>query len=433
MHKVSIKSFKKGVLVFFLFTLYLLSLSFVYSEVISVIYSSMNKIDFGDIIYWIKIVSISFLFSIAIPYKLTRPSDIILLVVALFLFIPICFISDYLIFDSNDFWIIKFAIIFFFIYLVVCSYISNHLKPCGKMKSFYFYKGNVVKLLSIITVMTGVVVMLKGWSIFDLSMNEYWVRRLSARSIFPSGNILSYVINIVNSALVLFLTSFGIVYKKKKFLIFAFLYVIVDWGVFGTKVTFILFLLSTFFLLFIMKRKEISLSIALLPLLLLFSISTIEFYIYKTSLIADLSVRRMVIVPAEISQAFSSYIAQYGATYYTDSVMSIILGYSTSSITNTVGDIYFNKPNMNANTNLVVMEIARLGVVGIAISSIVVGYLLILLNNLFSRRNNPMYMCLALLFSVRITEQALATILISSGVLFFIIFIYLVDRRSIAH
>jgi len=281
--------------------------------------------------------------------------------------------------------------------------------------------------------MTGVVVMLKGWSIFDLSMNEYWVRRLSARSIFPSGNILSYVINIVNSALVLFLTSFGIVYKKKKFLIFAFLYVIVDWGVFGTKVTFILFLLSTFFLLFIMKRKEISLSIALLPLLLLFSISTIEFYIYKTSLIADLSVRRMVIVPAEISQAFSSYIAQYGATYYTDSVMSIILGYSTSSITNTVGDIYFNKPNMNANTNLVVMEIARLGVVGIAISSIVVGYLLILLNNLFSRRNNPMYMCLALLFSVRITEQALATILISSGVLFFIIFIYLVDRRSIAH
>ncbi|NRF64538.1 hypothetical protein [Vibrio coralliilyticus] len=424
---------KNKVINFTLFFLFLSLISLNYSEVISPMYFEMNAINYHDVEFWVRVVGLSILFSVSFGNEIKRPSQLVILVLLMFVVTPMIIVAPY-IHNNSSFYssLTLYVLLFYVLTWGATSILSLFIKkklPVGSIRK-YTYNGNLTKALAVTVFFVSLYVFFKGYSIFDLSFSNYSFRRLAGRELFPPGAVMSYIVSIVNSAIVLFLISYSVLYRNLICLLIAALYVIVDWGVFGTKVTFVLSVAT--FLMMILYALGIKLKVYMffIPMLLISLSSLLLYYFYGNELFADLTIRRITVMPAIISQAYADYISHTPPTLYGDSGLSRIFGNVVEQPTYIIGDHYFGKPDMNTNTNLVIMEIVRLGELGVVFASVIVSSVLITLDRLHSKNLNPMYIMVALLFGVRITEQALATLLISSGVVVLVIITYLLDVKS---
>tara|TARA_B100000214_G_C23775790_1_gene538955 strand:- start:294 stop:734 length:441 start_codon:yes stop_codon:yes gene_type:complete len=132
----------------------------------------------------------------------------------------------------------------------------------------------------------------------------------------------------------------------------------------------------------------------------------IESILFKSNLILDFIVRRLFLIPGVVS------------SYYIDHVPNIE---SISDITYEIGANYFMRPDMNSNTNFIIMSYASFGLIGIIFISVLTGFIFSIFNN--SPGPNYPYlgqlMCCNIAFTL--TEQAFHTSLLSSGVIWSVV------------
>lgn len=424
---------KNKVVSFVLFFFYLLLVSINYSEIISPIYIEMDAIDFVSVDYWAKLILITSVFSITLGNEIKRPSQLVFLIIFLFIITPTIIVAPYLHYRYQYYEVLTcYIVLFYILSWSVTSLSSLFIKDIVlfRQKNKLSYEGNLVKFLAFVTVITTFYVLYKGYSTFDLSVSDYSLRRLNGRELFPGGAITSYIVSVVNSAIVLLLISYSVIYRKVFYLVVSAVYVIVDWGVFGTKITFILSIMTFFTMLHYSLGRRLTVTLFLIPMLLLLMLSCFLYYFYDNEVFADITIRRIVIVPAIISQAYADYISHTSPTLYADTGLYRFFGQVIERPTYIIGEQYFGKPDMNSNTNLIIMEVVRLGDIGVLLAFWVISFILIVLDRLYSRNYNPIYIIIALLFGVRITEQALTTLLLSSGVTIMILIAFVLDRKS---
>jgi hypothetical protein len=250
---------------------------------------------------------------------------------------------------------------------------------------------------------------------FDLA--SIYVRRLDAREVFTAGSLGAYVQSItVNGLLPLTAYLAGIAEKRSRLLVViacgaAFFYVL------GLRAQFPMIAVGYLLGLNVSRSTVHRLPRQVLAIVAaVMAIAVLEWLVFDLSVVGDQIVRRVFTVPPFIISAYFDLMRDVAQGW------SMISGLSApGGVTYLVGELYFNSPDSNANTNTFIYQLASGGVAAYAANVFLVTAVFILLDSLHRRKRQPVFLYLGFIFSVLLVEQNATTTLLSSGIGLFII------------
>ncbi len=199
-------------------------------------------------------------------------------------------------------------------------------------------------------------------------------------------------------------------------------------GAFGQKYPFIVLILIYGLMMYFRKFGRVSVSWIVGALLALLLMGALEHEVLGYSYLNDYLLRRAFIVPSTLLGAVDQFVTQFGSNYYSDTLLGVFFGQGRAeTLTFRLGSEIYNNPSMNANVNFFAIAYMQAGYLGVWVESLVVAAIVILMNFLFSRYRAFMAIPVALLFTTKILEQSLLTVLLGSGVFVMLMFLVLIS------
>ena len=383
--------------------------------------------------FFIKFVAFNYLFDIYNPKgdfsKLEIESQIISFISALFpvylfknLFkngefkssvIWVLYLFYYLSFSIFGIYILPIGKFINFIIIANLSFLIIHLSSCLpiNIKVLKLNRKSLNFLVFLFLSLIGFYI----WSLSDFSTSlnlfDVYLRRSESST---GGSFIDYLIAFPFTFFSPFSIYFVFYKKQYKWLIPLILIILGIYGFHGLKT--ILFI-PFFILLTYIGLKNNNLIICYLYTFITINfIGIFESIFFNSSLFNELITRRIFLVPGVIS------------SYYLDHISNIE---KTSDITYEIGRYYFSNPDMNANSNFLIHSFITNGYPGIILVSILIG-IIVLIFRKTPGDNYPFLgklICCNILFIL--TEQALHTSMLSSGVFWAIIISYLLKDKVI--
>jgi len=364
-------------------------------------------------------IILSFLVSLLLPKDNIKPSSIFIGVYLLFVImwnISLFSVAGKLTYIESLFkiYILLFPIIFLYIikYFIYNDFLYKILFPYIKTNKF-----NIILLISILVIAGLLGYFIMGGGSFDF--HSSYVRRMAGRENFGTGTLYSYLFAMSLNGIAPILAFIG-VYRKTLSLVFiSIFFSIFAFWLIGTKAPIFYVLLMGFlgFLVSVKKEKHI-LTFFLLTLLLITIFSLLEYLIFDFSIIADLFVRRAIAVVTQNQSYFIDFFFQ------NSSIADFVFGTTQNKpITFLIGEIYYNNPNTNANTNAFLYALLQKGIFGYMVSIITVSIFFLILDVFYEKYKLKEILAISILYALLLCEQAYTTAFVSSGIaLVFIIF-----------
>lgn len=237
--------------------------------------------------------------------------------------------------------------------------------------------------------------------------------------------LLGYLFSPLSRVVLPFLFVYGVI-KKQKLLITISLLCLVSMFLLNGAVKSVFFgiLCAAFFI----KGTYLSKEKRFLRLILWINIiGFISFYIFNSIIINDY-IRRLFISPASL---FDIYYKYYNGnyTYYTHSdIYSILTGNENNmSISRYIGEYVMGREGLNANTGIFVEGFISFGLPGVIIFSLIFMVILILLRKMNFINS---YFGIIFVYIYIINTSFLETLLVTHGLLFFLIFSFLFFQKN---
>lgn len=223
--------------------------------------------------------------------------------------------------------------------------------------------------------------------------------------------------------------SLAVSIKEKKIIGTFFLLLFQIWLflITGFKTYFFLSLVVIFFS--ILKIKD-NISFTLGGLNLAIIGSYIAFVISKEIMIPALIFDRVLFFPALIKYAYFDFFSQNPLLHYSQSTIGHILEITSPYDTHFVymiGDLYFNKPQMYANTGYMADAYANAGVVGIIITCIIFALIFVYVDIISTQESNSYFLALLVPIAISFNDGALMTIFFSGGLSTILLVLTLID------
>lgn len=374
-------------------------------------YQDFEEIGFG-LINFITLLFVSFF----IPINISKPSDAFL--IFYFLVILSCLIFTQPLVNYDFYIKIKYIIfiifpLFFTIFVTKFNVKFIPLPFNINLKQF----NNLILILLIISFAFLLNYALKYGG---FSFDKLYERRLEGRT--QSSRLTSYVIGFVSNVLLAYCSfNFGLK-KEKKYLIVSILIVLLGFYTLGMKSPALTFLLFSYIGFSYFNKSNFSLKL-IFGILILTILSILENLYNGVSLINLFTIRRILVVQAEITQFYFSFFSSFSST------LEVFIGGKIpeqySDLTYYIGDKYLNSEVTNANTNTFIFFLTKFGILGYAICNIFVSFLLRYFDKYYFRTNGPYLILAAAVFSYLINEQSFTVTLATSGVGIFTILIIL--------
>jgi len=260
-------------------------------------------------------------------------------------------------------------------------------------------------------------IVMKSIGYFSFDFGGQYVRRLIAREVFAAGSMSGYLASIGTQAFFPVLFAWGVYNRRSPYILLGFLNVLILWGAFGQKYPFIVLGLIYGLMLYFRRFGQIKLSWIITAVLLVLLAGAIEYEVFGYSYLNDYLLRRAFIVPSTLLGAVDQYVGQFGANFYADTLLATLFGQGREeALTFQLGTEIYKNPDMNANVNFFAIAYMHLSYWGVFIESLFVAGAVILMNFLFSRYQAFMAVPVAILFTTKVLEQSLLTVLLGSGV-----------------
>ena len=283
----------------------------------------------------------------------------------------------------------------------------------------------VLLLLSIINLSVLTFIFLKSAGYFSLDFAGQYVRRAVARDVFAAGSVSGYLSSIGTQAFFPVLFAWGVYKRKWFYLALGIVNVLILWGAFGQKYPFIVLFLIYSLMVYFRRFGQVRVSWVVGALLGLLLMGALEYEMLGYSYLNDYFLRRAFVVPATLLGAVNQFVGEFGANYYSDTLLGAMFGQGRAeTLTFRLGSEVFNNPSMNANVNFFAIAYMQLGYLGVMAESFFVAAIVLLMNFFFSRYCAFIAIPVALLFTTKILEQSLLTVLLGSG--FFVMLLVLV-------
>lgn len=288
--------------------------------------------------------------------------------------------------------------------------------------------GRALVLLAAINVTVLAFILMKSIGHFSFDFGGQYVRRLIAREVFAAGSVNAYLASIGTQAFFPVLFAWGVYNRRPFFILLGCLNVLILWGAFGQKYPFIVLGLIYGLMLYFRRFGQIKVSWVISAVLLVLLAGAIEYEAFGYSYLNDYLLRRAFIVPSTLLGAVDQFVGQFGVNFYADTLLASLFGHGRGeSLTFQLGTEIYNNPDMNANVNFLAIAYMQLGYWGVLIESLFVAGGVILMNFLFSRYLAFMAVPVAMLFTTKILEQSLLTVLLGSGVFVMLIVLLLMS------
>lgn len=154
----------------------------------------------------------------------------------------------------------------------------------------------------------------------------------------------------------------------------------------------------------------------------------LTYLIGKSLTLTSLFVRRFLFVPAQIKFFFYDFISKNKFLHFSEGIIGKIIKSEypyDMNFVNLISDIYFKKPNSAANTGYLGSGYANLGFKGILIYTIILTVILILIDSIGRKSDKSMITGIAIFSLLTLNDSDLLTTLLTGGLLFLIVLLYL--------
>lgn len=267
---------------------------------------------------------------------------------------------------------------------------------------------------------------------FDFSVEDMYLRRFEARNILEQ-TLAGYLNAFLGGVCIPFGVIYGLQKRKWHYVGMAVFAAAAMFSLQGAKGAF----LSPFFLVIIyllVAQNRISLGLKLLGIfVLLVTLSILEARFLDTSNLALLVVRRMLVVPAQLSTYYWEFFSQNPFVMMKDSILGWLIpvdaNYSMDRA-RVIGLEYFSNSENNANASIWATGYADFGYYGMFGTSILAALTLKLIDSIATMKKFvPASVCCALIGLVW-TQGSFYTSLLSNGVLMLIFALWLYPSQQ---
>ena len=378
--------------------------------------------------YWLICVLWIFLITIIFPKKISRPSDLFILVYLLgaviwnATFWPITgLLSGYKA-------LILLAILLFPV--VVIKLLQSSFDRLFKFKHPYpQLKINlgIFRFIAFLLVLT----VISSYKIAGQngSFGNDYLRRLLGRAIFNDHLLIAYLFEMCTNGVAPFLAFLSGVRKSFFYLIVAIFFSIYVFWLLGIKSAILISVLM--FYIGYLVRAELfkNLPKYLINIMMLFFIlSFIEFYVNNHSLIVEYGFRRAAMVVAKIQAYF------FDAMWSMDGLSFFWSGLDYKNLKSPgflIGLNYSGSAETNANVNAYQHQIAMNGLFGYLLVVIGISIYVLFLDYLLAIKKNIYTYGLSFIFAFLLIEQSFTTALLSSAMFLCLLFTIILSSKTI--
>jgi hypothetical protein len=389
-------------------------------------YLGMKKIEY-DYLYIVNLlISIVIIFLILPDFSNTTPANIFFGIYVIFPLLTLVFIygaSGFL--NSYSYWALfifqVLSISFIRFGILLAKYIFYRVDLKVYLLSKYI---KIEWIFVVFLVFTSFILLQKFEIDFDF-VNSY-ERRLHVRG--EISGILAYMMSMGLNGVAPFLAYISALKKKFFLFIVALLFVVIGFGVAGVKAPIVLVVLMWLY----GKKHNTSTSTSILriltwAILIILILSILEFFIFNFSVGMDVVIRRVFATVAQVQ----GYYGDFYLNYLTTNDVIFGLPGEGKDVTYIIGELYFNNPSTNENTNTFLYEIGRRGLMGYVFMLLFLSCFLAFLDVLYKKYKLKEMSAVSLLYSLIIIEQSYTVALITSGIFFVTVVVFLFSNNKV--
>ena len=260
---------------------------------------------------------------------------------------------------------------------------------------------------------------------FDIS-RVYDIRHQYVAARIPlAGYLFNWMAYIVNPIF------FALFITKRKWLpiaLVAFLQIVL-FSATGNK-TYLFTLPFVLALMWVMTRKNTlaCMAIGLAGIVLL---GMLSYWMIDDLWISSLFARRTLLVPAQLSFFYYDFFSKNEPVFLSHSILRFFLDYPYHvTPPHLIGEIYFNQPQMGANTGVIGDAFMNFGFIGMALWGLLLAIILKLVDTCSKRVDPGVGVAAIAMPAVTLTNSALLTNLLTHGLLLAIVFLYLLPKKQ---
>ncbi len=356
--------------------------------------------------------------------EIFRPSEIITWLLFSFSYLPTAFFSIYYFELLSDYIYLMLLLI---TGLALFRY-SSAIRFGLKSKVTVDFYGIDAFVMFIVLASTVIYIWsLAGFNV-DFDLTTVYERRLLAREI--DTGIMAYFMVMTRTMFLVLGVYLWIAKKNTLYLLISLAGVVGIFSFDGTKTALYLPMIIILYALFIHKFKMLSKN----PSSLLFIFFILSFFglmewnFIGTPIISEYLVRRIFVIPGVIN----SFYFEYFTTLNESSLTQLAFGSFGNAgkdigVSYIIGAEYFGNKATNANSGIWMSSYAYFGIIGLLIASMISGLIAGVLDSLVRPGKEYLGMMIGVMVGITWSEQALHTSILSGGIFFFILLLFLIN------
>ena len=298
-----------------------------------------------------------------------------------------------------------------------------------KKKVYLNYK-NIITIFIIFFI--GIIYISYRYTGFRINFDIYKVYELRADSKnYSMPSILKYLFT-WSKVVITILTSYFLINKKYFFVLLCIVCQILSFGIDGAKIT--IFLLGIVIILSIIPKNNFSklnlfLSFCFLLILLL---SIFLFKNFDSIFIPNVFIRRMLFTPILLSDNYVDFFTSHIPDFFRQGFLRR-LGFESPypNIAYMIGDLYYDKPEMSANSGLLADGVTNFGVLGVIFMPLILTFCFYILDKISKNIDNRLSLVISFYISMILLNSALMTSLLTHGLFLIYIFLYSLRKKEL--
>jgi hypothetical protein len=388
----------------------------------------------GSLLVFLAILAVSP--SLWMPIALQRPSQLIYWILYLAVLIPSCFIVSYTLPLQPE------KIVLLNICLFSAFALLGYLYKIPRINVALNQVKRINTWLLIISLFIYTLLVSKyGFSIRGLSLSQeelldvYDIRADYGESISSGflGKLIAYVLVWQANAINPFFVAHGILFRNIAILSIGLVGQLFIFSITGFKAVWFYSVVIFIFSILIRKKRHfgIYLILSFCSLILLF-LAFDQFLFHELTLTS--LTRRVLITPSLLTGFYYEFFSVNPHIFLAHSIFKSFIDYPYDlNPPHLIGYYYFNNEGTSANANIWADGFANFGLLGIYLSTLILGFVLWLIDSLSLEQNIDVVTLMLIVPALTLTDSAVLTSLLNHGILISILMIYsgcAIDKRE---
>lgn len=297
-------------------------------------------------------------------------------------------------------------------------------------KNFYLNNKNLIIIF--ILFFLGIIYISYVYTGFRINFDIYKVYELRADSKnYSMPKLLRYLFT-WSKVVISILASYFLINKRYFFVFLCIICQILSFGIDGAKVT--IFLLGIILILSIIPKNNFTKLNKFLSLCFLFIllISILLHKIFDSIFIPNVFIRRMLFTPILLADNYVDFFTSHVPDFFRQGFLRRFgLQSPYPNIAYMIGDIYYNRPEMSANSGLLADAVTNFGISGIIFMPLILTFCFYILDKLSKKIDNRLCLVIAFYISMILLNSALMTSLLTHGLFLIYIFLYCLRKNEV--